>query len=120
MTVNKISFTGYNSILKTKWRQGLLPSVKKGFYGDDLTQDNLSVEHLELHCKGGPTTLDNTVLASKNQNNKRGCKDLNKVIDIAKAKQYLLQFVGVNDEGFDGDIYVKNIIKRLKKLDVLI
>ena len=59
-----VSF-GYSNILKTEWRKGHLPSVKYGFYGEKLTQKNLSLEHLQAHSKGGKTVLSNLVLAAK-------------------------------------------------------
>ena len=56
---------GYSSPLKTIWKKGGLPTVKKGFYGDTLTKKNVSLEHLKARSKGGKTSLENLVLASK-------------------------------------------------------
>lgn len=111
-----INFCGYNSVLKTKWKQGKLPSVVKGFYGDVLTKDNLSLEHLKPRCEGGPTTIANLVLASKQKNNARGYHDINKFADKDVAKEYLAQFIGVKIKGFDGNKYIKSIVKTLQSL----
>ena len=62
---------GYSHPLKTLYRQGKLP-VRYGFYGDKLTQKNVSLEHLKPHSKGGKTELSNLVLASKQKNQARG------------------------------------------------
>lgn len=61
----------YNSPLKTLYRKGELPVIY-GFYGDRLTQKNVSLEHLKPHSKGGKTVLSNLVLASKQKNQARG------------------------------------------------
>ena len=65
----------YNSPLKTLYRKGELP-VRYGFYGDRLTQNNVSLEHLKPHSKGGKAELSNLVLASKQKKQARGNADI--------------------------------------------
>ena len=113
-----VVFNGYNSSLKINWRNGKLPTVKKGFYGDILKQDNLSLEHLEPHSKGGKTELANLVLASKNKNRERGNKDINEFIDIKTVREYLSQFTNVRIKGFNGNNYKDMILSTLRKLGV--
>ena len=60
----QISF-GYTSILKTHWKNGLMPTVTKGLYGDELTLENVSLEHIKPHSWSGTTDLYNLALASK-------------------------------------------------------
>ena len=50
----QVSF-GYTSILKTHWKNGLMPTVTKGLYGDELTQENVSLEHIKPHSWSGST-----------------------------------------------------------------
>ena len=109
---------GYKSILKTKWRKGKLPTVKYGFYGDKLTQENLSLEHLKAHSKGGKTNLTNLVLASKPKNEARGNRDIRDFIDKQKAIDYLKQFINVKFKDFNGNKYIVEIVKTLRKLGV--
>lgn len=114
---DKISF-GYQHSLKTMWKKGMLPTVKKGFYGDELTMKTVSLEHLQPKSKGGKTNFDNLVLASKHNNNLRGNQPINLFIMADKAKQYLSQFIDIKINGFDGNRYIKNIMKKLKELNI--
>jgi hypothetical protein len=113
-----VAFNGYNNILKKSWRRGELPEVTHGFYGDELTQDNLSLEHLVCKSKGGTLDIANTVLTSKNKNNLRGTKPLKDVVDVEIAKRYLAQFKDVVIKGFDGNRYIYLVRKTLTRLGV--
>lgn len=103
----------YSSPLKTLWRKGKLPSVTHGFYGDVLTQKNLSLEHLKAHSKGGKTNLANLVLASKAKNNARGNDSINGYLDVKNVVRYLAQFKDIKLKDFDGNNYIAMIIKTL-------
>lgn len=109
----------YNSQLKTLWRKGKLPTVTKGFYGDKLTQKNVSLEHLKPHSQGGHTNLENLVLASKEKNWQRGNDDLRNYANKKLITDYLAQFIDVVVDTFDGNKYIKGVIKTLNKLGVL-
>lgn len=50
--ITPISFT-YKSPLKTEWLKGNMPSVTHGIYGGILTKDNITLEHIKPHSKGG-------------------------------------------------------------------
>ncbi len=116
---NDISFGSYHSVLKTLWKQGRLPTVRKGFYGDTLTLNNLSLEHLATnsHCKR--SDLNNLVLASIKQNRNRGSKPLWQVINMDSATEYLDQFKPVHIPGkFDGPGYIRMIKKRLLNMGI--
>jgi hypothetical protein len=106
----------YSSPLKTLWRKGKLPSVKYGFYGDRLTQRNVSLEHLKAHSKGGKTALDNLVLASKEKNNARGNEAINKFLEVDNMLRYLKQFRDIRIQGFDGNKYIACIVATLEGL----
>ena len=116
-TNSQITF-GYNNILKTQYLRGKLKTVKYGFYGDRLNKKNVSLEHLKPKSKGGKSELENFVLASKIKNQARGNTDLSLFVDKEKAMRYLLQFVGVKVDNFNGDNYIKMIIRTLKKLGI--
>ena len=107
---------GYSNILKTEWLKGNLKTVKKGLYGDILTKDTVSLEHLKPASEGGKTVLSNLTLASKRMNNKRGCDDIRLHLTKEQAWEYFLQFLGVKTKRFDGDSYVKGCIKTLTEL----
>lgn len=106
---------GYSSPLKDLYRKGKLP-VKYGFYGDKLTKNNVSLEHLLPHSKGGKTTLDNLVLSSKQNNFKRGNSPLLEFINFENVKRYLNQFIGVKLKNFNGNEYIKNILKTIENV----
>lgn len=116
MEVNPVSFTGYNSKLKTAWKKGLLPTVTKGIYGKVLTEDNISLEHIVPHSQGGKTTLNNLFLADAKENSKRGIKPIADFVSEKQLSEYLEQFVGVKAGGFNGDKYIKQILKKIEEL----
>ena len=103
----------YNSPLKTLWRKGELKSVKYGFYGDKLTQKNISLEHLQAHSKGGKTNLSNLVLASKEKNNARGNDNIEKYLNIKNVIRYLNQFKDIKLKDFNGNKYITDILATL-------
>lgn len=108
---------GYSHPLKTLWRKGKLP-VKYGFYGDRLTQKNVSLEHLKPFSEGGKTELNNLVLASKEKNQDRGNADIRNFANIETTIKYLSQFIDVKINDFDGNKYINGIIKTLTNLGV--
>ena len=108
----------YSSPLKTLWRKGKLP-VKYGFYGDRLTQKNVSLEHLKPFSKGGKTELNNLVLASKQKNQDRGNADIRNFVNKETIIKYLSQFIDVKINDFDGNKYINGIIKTLTNLGVI-
>ena len=113
---NSNSF-GYSHPLKTLYIKGKLP-VKYGFYGDRLTQKNVSLEHLKPFSKGGKTELNNLVLASKQKNQDRGNADIRDFANIETIIKYLNQFIDVKINDFDGNKYINGIIKTLTNLGV--
>ena len=113
---NSTSF-GYSHPLKTFYIKGKLP-VKYGFYGDRLTQKNVSLEHLKPFSKGGKTELNNLVLASKQKNQDRGNADIRNFANKETIIEYLSQFIDVKIEWFDGNKYINGIIKTLTNLGV--
>ena len=109
---------GYSHPLKTLYIKGKLP-VKYGFYGDRLTQKNVSLEHLKPHSKGGKTELNNLVLASKQKNQARGNADIRNFANKETIIKYLSQFIDVKINDFDGNKYINGIIKTLTNLGVI-
>ena len=103
----------YSSPLKTLWRKGKLPSVKYGFYGDVLTQKNVSLEHLKAHSKGGKTNLTNLVLASKAKNNARGNDAIGDYLEVNNLVRYLKQFKDIRIKDFDGNKYIAGVLATL-------
>lgn len=106
---------GYSNQLKTLYRKGKLP-VKYGFYGDRLTQKNVSLEHLLPHSKGGKTELSNLVLATKENNNNRGTEPIKNYITPKNLTRYLKQFIGIKLKDFNGNEYIAQILKTLEGL----
>lgn len=115
---NPISF-GYNSPLKTLYKRGKMPNVIYGFYGDKLTNKNVTLEHLKPHSKGGKSCLSNFVLASKRNNSNRGNEDIRKFAVKENIITYLSQFIDIKLPNFDGNKYIQSILQTLKNLGVL-
>ena len=121
MDVNKIGANvsfGYSHQLKTLFKKGKLPTVKKGFYGGDLSIDTVSLEHMQPHSQGGRTILENLVLATKKNNNARGNASILDFCNVEHIKTYLKQFEDVVVAGFVGNEYIKKITKTLKNMGV--
>ena len=114
-TINPISF-GYKSILKTHWLESKMPSVKYGFYGGKLTKDNITLEHILPHSKGGRTTMANLALSQNVKNWERADKPLIQFFNKEAFEQYCEQFKGIKLPFFNGDEYVKQIVKTVQKL----
>lgn len=110
--VNDTNF-GYKHPLKTMWLKNKLPKVKFGLYGDRLTKENVSLEHLKPHSKGGKTDYDNLVLASKINNQKRSNKPIKDYLTIENLTRYLTQFKDTKIDGFNGNDYIAKIIKTI-------
>lgn len=113
-----VSFGSYQNILKTLYKKGKMPQVKKGLYGDILTKDNVSLEHLKPHSEGGKTILSNLALASKQKNNARGAKPLSEVLNWEMVNDYLSQF-NFRIKGFNGEAYAEMIKKTVEELGVI-
>lgn len=118
MRITDVSNTnfGYKHPLKSMWLKGDFPKVKYGFYGDKLTQKNVSLEHLKPYSKGGKTQLDNLVLASKENNQKRGNKDIRDFLTVENVTRYLTQFKNIKLTGFDGNKYIAMVLATLGDL----
>jgi hypothetical protein len=116
LPVSLVSFGSYKHDLKTAWRKGLLSQVKKGVYGNILTQDNLSLEHIVPHSLGGKTATDNLFIADKDANSRRGTKPIMEVLTYEQLFNYLFQFVDVKNKYVNGKDYIYKIIKRIGSL----
>jgi len=112
---DNISF-GYTHKLKTLYKKGKFPSVKYGFYGEELTKKNVTLEHLQCISKGGKTELDNLVLATANKNQERGNSPLFNMLNWKYVGQYLEQFRDVSVNGFNGNEYIQKILEKIKIL----
>lgn len=118
MYINPINSTSFQHKwnVKTAWKKGKLPSVKYGFYGDELTTRNCTVEHLLPVSKGGKTKDYNLVLASAANNQARSNFDINEFAAKETANQYLNQFKGIRLKDFNGDSYIQKIKITLRQL----
>lgn len=106
----------YQNILKTLYKKGKLPSVKVGFYGDELNKKIVTLEHLRCISQGGKTELNNLVLASANKNQERGCRPLEEMLNWEYVGRYLEQFRDVVVGEFNGNVYIQMILKTIKEL----
>lgn len=118
MKINNISIInfGYKSVLKTQWQKGNLPTVKKDIYGDLLIKGQETLEHIIPKSKGGKSTLSNYALANAGNNFRRSSFDLGKYTSVDAIKGYLKQFEGIELPDFNGNEYIKNLTRTLKKI----
>lgn len=134
---NPITF-GYTTTISKLFKECKLPSVTKGFYGGNLeinpkSLQRASNEHLKPKSLGGVTELKNIVIATVENNNKRGNEPLSLFFKKEKADEYWEQFKdliveykkGNKTKIFDGNKYVeqsketvKNILEQEKRLDL--
>lgn len=125
---NPITF-GYTTIISKLFKEGKLPSVVKGFYGGELeinpkSLQRASNEHLKPKSLGGQTTLANIVLATVENNNKRGNEPLSLFFKKDKAEEYWEQFKdliveykqGKKTKIFSGNRYIEDSKATVKKI----
>lgn len=119
--VSPIKF-GYKSILKTLFKEGKLPSVQVDIYGKPIKPDmkDLTIEHIIPRVKGGKSKLVNYALANYADNQKRSAGDLLSFTTIENIKNWYNQFKGVILPNFNGYEYIKEGIKNLKKINIVI
>ena len=116
----KISFKnisiafGYKSVLKTYWREGKLPTVKKDIYGKEIIKE--TVEHIIPKSKGGKSNLFNYAIANANDNFKRGSDDIMKYTTIDNVYNWFKQFVDVKLPHLDGQEYIRKTAKKFGKV----
>lgn len=112
----RISFNGYQSVLKTLFREGKLPKGLRGIYGDVLTQNNLSLEHIIPKSKGGRTELCNLALASKRMNTRRGSRPIQYFLSMEMVDSYCKQFEGLQIGKFNGHRYIDMLKQTVSKI----
>jgi hypothetical protein len=105
----------YSNKIKTLFKEGLLPSVKVDVAGNKLTKKNVTLDHIIPKSKGGKSCLSNYMLAEKKFNWDRGNTPLKEWITPEGIVRYLNQFIGVKIRGFNGDEYIKEVLKTLDK-----
>jgi hypothetical protein len=108
-----ISF-GYKSVLKTYWREGKLPTVKKDIYGKEII--NETVEHIIPKSKGGKSNLFNYAIANAEDNFKRGSDDIMEHTTIDNVYNWFKQFVNVKLPHLDGQEYIRITAKKFGKV----
>lgn len=112
--IQPISF-GYSHPLKTAYKKGLLPTVKFDVYGNRLTLENVSLEHIIPHSEGGTTTLDNLLLVDKKANRERGTKPIKLFMSKDMIDVYLCQFKGLKNRFINGNEYINKVKNTLLK-----
>ena len=112
------TFTGYQHPLKTLFKKGQMPSVKYGLYGGKLDIDNVSLEHLKPHSKGGQTVWGNLALAERSRNTSRGNNPLAECLSWDVLESYLAQFNFRIKRVFDGYKYQDQIRSTCRQLGV--
>lgn len=81
-----------------------------------LTKSNVSLEHITPVSQGGKTVLENLALATKENNNTRGCEDIDRFLTFGMIREYLKQFKGIKVNGFDGNNYIEKLRRKFNEL----
>lgn len=118
MKINRLTpipFT-YKSVLKTEWLKGNMPSVTRGLYGGLLTKDNITLEHIKPHSKGGKTELKNLALAVDVNNFNRSAKPLNQYLTKEMFASYIEQFKDIKLPNFNGKEYTEALTKTVERV----
>ena len=114
---NKVTFQ-YNNIIKTLYLRGKI-KPKYGLYGDRLTKDTVSLEHIVPKSLGGKTETGNLALVTKKMNNIRGNKPLKDYLTPENLTRYIDYFMGINIPEFNGVKYIKELLKSINRaLDI--
>lgn len=106
----------YKSVLKSEWLKGNMPEVRYGLYGGELTKQNVTLEHIKPHSKGGKTELSNLALAVDSNNFKRSSKPIGKYLTSEMFENYCKQFEDVKLPTFDGKKYIINLAKTVDRM----
>lgn len=109
-----VSF-GYRDKLKDLFKKGKLPTVTRDVGGNKLTIKNVTLDHVIPKSRGGVSATENYMLATAKFNHSRGNLPLSDFLTKDKLEAYLDQFVDVFVDGFDGNRYIKDLMKTLKK-----
>ena len=104
----------YSHPLKKAFDKGLMPEVKKGLLGHELTIKTRSLEHLTPKSQGGGLGWNNVALTDKMANSRRGVKPIEEIVPKEMWIKYLKQFVNVKNYLVDGMVYIKAICRRFK------
>jgi hypothetical protein len=116
---NTIPFNGYNFKLKKMYRDGKLPKDLVDIGGNRITQKNLSGDHAIPKSKGGKTTDDNMMLATKQFNSLRGNRPLREVTNMENLIKWVNQYLKLDKiDDFDFKKYVQKILEIINRHDV--
>jgi len=115
MNVHAISNLTFDSRIKKLFKSGKL-KLDYGLYGEPLTKENVSDEHIICRCYGGKTIESNIALASKEMNNRRGCQPIEKFVTIEMVNAYIERIRQNNIKGYDIEAYCQGIIKTFSKI----
>jgi len=115
MNVHPISGLTFDSKIKKLFKQGKL-KLDYGLYGERLTKENVSDEHIVCKCYGGKTVESNIALASKEMNNKRGCKPIEQFVTIEMVNAYIQRVRQNNLKCYDIEEYCNGIIRTFSKI----
>lgn len=116
--VSSVNF-GYSNQLKTLFKKGKLPSVQYDISGRKLTKKNVTLDHVIPKSKGGKSIQENYMLATAEFNHMRGNKPLKDFMTNSNLVKYLSQFMDVFVDGFNGNKYIKGLLKTLDRANEL-
>lgn len=105
----------FNSHLKKLYKRGKI-KLDVGLYGEKLTKENVSDEHLKPKSWGGTNEESNIALTSIEANCRRGNAPIELFLTYGMLRNYLKQFIDVKVADFDGNKYIEGVRKTIKEL----
>lgn len=115
MYIQAVNGLVFNSKIKKLFKQGKL-KLDYGLYGEPLTKENVSDEHIICKCFGGQTVETNIALASKEMNNRRGCKPIQDFVSVEMVNKYIERVMQNNIKGYDLEAYCNGILNTFSKI----
>lgn len=117
MRVQAVGNLTFDSRIKKLFKKGKI-KLDYGLYGEVLTKDNVSDEHIVCKCYGGRTVESNIALASKEMNNRRGCKPIEEFVTIEMVNNYIRRIKENNGniKGYDIEEYCNGILRTFSKI----
>lgn len=116
MSVQKISACNptfqYSHKMKTDFKKGRL-KIKFDMAGNELTKENVSLDHVIPKSQGGTSTTDNYALATRAFNSSRGAIPLALLITKEMFEKWAKQFEKLTVCGIPGPEYTKMIFDKI-------
>lgn len=108
----------FNSRIKRLYKSGKI-KLDYDIYGLPLNKNNVTDEHIICKCFGGTSEESNIALATREMNNLRGCKPIEKFVTIKMVMKYINRLLQDNPkiiEGYNLVEYCNGILNTFQRV----